>query len=291
MDVSMTLPTMLPHDRATHIAWCRAIDDGPWATLAVPERVTYNSHDMTVQLASAASLTSRVKLATTIIVLPAHDAVDTAKKMASIDVLSEGRLTVGVGVGGREHDYQALGASFANRWATMDAQVATMQSVWAGEPPFEGADPVGPAPVQTGGPALMAGVMGPKATARAAKWAAGIDGAWSIFGDTSGLGDAIAASKTWWADAGGAPPTISTSVWFGLGDGAEQRLGDYAASYMAIFGDGMADFSRSAVKASNAEALAQIADDCAAAGVDELYLVPTTADPTEIDLAAQALNL
>ncbi len=291
MDVSMTLPTMLAHDRATHIDWCRAVDDGPWATLAVPERVTYPSHDMTVQLASAAALTSRVRLSTTIVVLPAHDAVDIAKKMASVDVLSEGRLTVGVGVGGREHDYQALGASFANRWATMDAQVSVMRSVWAGEPPFAGADPVGPPPVQAGGPALMAGVMGPKATARAAKWAAGIDGAWTIFGDTSGLADAIAASKGWWAEAGGAAPKISTSVWFALGDDAQQQLGDYSASYMKIFGDEMADFARGAVSASNPDALAQIAHDCEAAGVDELYLVPTSADVHQVDLSAQALDL
>ena len=41
-----------------------------------------------------------------------------------------------------------------------------MRAIWRGEPPFEGADPVGPAPVQAGGPKIYAGVMGPKATAR-----------------------------------------------------------------------------------------------------------------------------
>jgi len=41
MQIAMTLPTMLPHGRAESNAWCRAIDDGPWSSLAVPERVTY----------------------------------------------------------------------------------------------------------------------------------------------------------------------------------------------------------------------------------------------------------
>ncbi len=286
----MTLPTMIPHGRAEHVAWCRAIDEGPWATLAVPERVTYQSHDMMVQLASAAVLTERVQLATTIIVLPAHDAVDTAKKLASVDVLAEGRLTVGVGVGGRDHDYRALGAPFEHRWSTMDAQVETMKAVWAGEPPFEGADPVGPTPVQPGGPSLMAGVMGPKATARAAKWAAGIDGAWTIFGDTTALADTIETAKGWWAAAGGATPRISTSVWFALGDDAPDRLSAYAASYMAIFGEDTESFARSAVTASSSDALAHIAADCEAAGVDELYLVPTTADVAEVERAAEALK-
>ncbi len=148
MHLSMTLPTMLPHSRAQTLAWCREVDEGPWYGFAVPERITYTSHDWTVDLAAVAALTERVRLYTTIVILPAHDEVAVAKQLASIDVLSDGRLTVGVGVGGREHDYRAIGGSFERRWQRMDEQVARMRRIWAGEPPFEGADPVGPRPVQ-----------------------------------------------------------------------------------------------------------------------------------------------
>ena len=116
----MTLPTMLPHSRAETLAWCREVDDGPWSGLAVPERITYTSHDWTVDLSAVAALTERVRLYTTIVILPAHDEVAVAKQLASIDVLSDGRLTVGVGVGGREHDYRAIGGSFERRWQRMD---------------------------------------------------------------------------------------------------------------------------------------------------------------------------
>src|SRR5688572_22367008 len=116
MDLAMTLPTMLPHGRDEVLAWCRGIDEGPWSSLAVPERV---------------------RLWTTIVIRPAHPAVQVAKDLASVDVLSGGRLTVGVGVGGREHDYRAVEGSFARRWARMDEQVAQMRRIWAGEPPFE----------------------------------------------------------------------------------------------------------------------------------------------------------
>ena len=156
MQISMTLPTMLPHDRSDVLAWCRAVDDGPFASLAAPERITYPSHSWIVQLSAAAALTDRVRLWTTIVILPAHDAVETAKHLASVDRLADGRLTVGVGVGGRDHDYRAIGGDLGRRWARMDEQVATMRSIWAGEPPFEGADPVGPPPVQGGGPPLVA---------------------------------------------------------------------------------------------------------------------------------------
>ena len=132
MDISMTLPTMLPHGRRELLAWCRGIDEAPFASLAVPERITYPSHSLTVQLAAAAALTERVRLWTTIVILPAHDAVQTAKDLASVDVLSNGRLTVGVGVGGRERDYRAIGASYARRWSRVDGQGAAMRSIWAG---------------------------------------------------------------------------------------------------------------------------------------------------------------
>ena len=148
----MTLPTMLPHTRADVLAWCRGVDEGPWTSLAVPERITYTSHDTTVQLAAAAALTERVRLWTTIVILPAHDAVAVAKQMASVDVLSDGRLTMGIGIGGREHDYRAINASFARRYPRMDEQVATMRRIWNGEPPFEGADPVGTSAGATGRP-------------------------------------------------------------------------------------------------------------------------------------------
>src|SRR5207302_8638331 len=140
----------------------------------------FTRHALTVQIAAAAALTGRVRLSTTLIVLPAHDAVQVAKDMASVDQLSNGRLTVGVGVGGREHDYRAIGGDFTRRWQRMDEQVAEMRRIWAQEPPFEGADPVGPPPVQPGGPPIAAGVMGPKAMARAAKWAIGVDHSNSI---------------------------------------------------------------------------------------------------------------
>ena len=66
----MTLPTMLPHGRREALAWCRGVDEGPWSSLAVPERIAYTSHSLTVQLAAAAALTERVRLWTTLIVLP-----------------------------------------------------------------------------------------------------------------------------------------------------------------------------------------------------------------------------
>ena len=205
----------------------------------MPERITYTSHDWTVDLAAAAALTERVRLWTTIVILPAHDEVAVAKQLASVDVLSDGRLTVGVGVGGREHDYRAIGGSFERRWQRMDEQVARMRRIWAGEPPFEGADPVGPRTGAGRRMPVIAGVMGPKAIARAAHWADGVDGAWTMDGDRDAMAAAFAQIRAAWEAAGRTEaPHLSSSIWYALGDDAEARLRDYAHTYMRIMGDG-----------------------------------------------------
>jgi alkanesulfonate monooxygenase SsuD/methylene tetrahydromethanopterin reductase-like flavin-dependent oxidoreductase (luciferase family) len=288
----MTLPTMLPHGRDEAIAWCRAVDEGPWSSLAVPERITFTSHDCVVQLGAAAALTERVRLWSTIVILPAHDAVAVAKQMASLDVLSNGRLTVGVGVGGREHDYRAISASMARRWQRMDEQVATMRRIWRGTPPFDGADPVGPPPVQPGGPPVVAGVMGPKAIARAAQWADGVDGAFTLDGNHAAMASAFSSVRDAWRDAGRAePPHLSSSIWYALGPDADDRLRAYAYDYMKVFGDDIAKWSADNVACTTPESLQAAIDNAREAGADEYFLVPTTADPAELDRTRDALGI
>ena len=290
MQLSMTLPTMLAHGREQFFAWCRGIDEGPWASLAVPERTTFTSHDLVVQLSAAAALTERVRLWTTVVVLPAHDGVDTAKKMASVDVLSGGRLTMGIGVGGREHDYRALGASYLRRWQRMDEQVTVMRRIWSGEPPFDGADPVGPEPVQTGGPPLIAGALGPKAIARAARWAHGVDGAWTLDGATEPVRAAFDTIEQAWIDAGRQErPHLSTSIWCAIGPDAEHQLRTYAYNYLKIFGEAVGQYGAQGVAAFTPGALRRAVEGIRAAGADELFLVPTSADPAELDRITEAL--
>ena len=288
----MTLPTMLPHGRDEVLAWCRKVDEGPWSSLAVPERVTYTSHALTVQLAAAAALTERVRLWSTVVVLPAHNDVQVAKDLASVDRLCQGRLTVGVGVGGREHDYRAIGGDFRRRWQRMDDQVARMRRVWAQEPPFEGADPVGPPPVQPGGPPFVAGVIGPKALARAARWAVGVDDPSAITAvDAAVLAGQREKVAGAWAAAGRAErPHFSSSLWYALGPGAKEQLASYIYDYMRIFDDGFARELASSAAVHTPGALREAMEAAREAGCDEFFLVPTTADPAELDRTREALG-
>jgi alkanesulfonate monooxygenase SsuD/methylene tetrahydromethanopterin reductase-like flavin-dependent oxidoreductase (luciferase family) len=288
VEIGLTLPTMISGvDRDATLEWCRRIDEAPFSTLALGERIAYPNQELFVTLAAAAVLTERVRLMSTVVVLPLHPAVEVAKQAATIDVLSGGRLSLGVGVGGRDEDYRALGAAFDHRHQRLDDQVALMERVWAGEPPFEDLSAVGPPPVQPGGPPLYSGALGPKAIARSAVWAEGICG-FVLDPLSEDHRSTFARIEAAWTEAGRAePPRHVTSFWYALGDGADDRLRSYAHRYLAIFGDEvaamMADLCTASSAAAVREAMVRLED----AGCDELLLVPTSADPDEVDRIAE----
>ena len=202
-----------------------------------------------------------------------------AKSLATLDVVSGGRLDLVVGVGGRRHDYDRAERSFAGRHQRLDDQVVELRRIWAGGD-VDGV-PVGPAPVQSGGPPIFASAMGPKSTARA-RWADGNMG-FSLAPDTDDHETSIRTMVDAWAAAGRAErPYVSTSFWYSLGDGAAAELDGYARRYLGIFGDEAAAMMASMCSAAGAEATLAGIDRCRAAGMDELYLVPTSSDPDHL---------
>src|SRR6201997_2861970 len=146
----MTMPVMEPDLDATVLQnWARAIAEGPFSSLCWGERIAFENPDSLTLLGALAAWTKRVRLVTTVIVPQLHDAVMLAKGLATGDLLSGGRLTVGVGVGGRNEDYHAVGADPATQTMRgMAERVAGMKRVGAGEKGSESVKPVGPAPGQ-----------------------------------------------------------------------------------------------------------------------------------------------
>ncbi len=281
MRLSMTLPTMAGGiDRGLLRAWCQAVDEGPFHALAVGERIGFDNLEMHTTLTFAAAATERVRLASTLTILPMYATAWAAKSLATLDVVSGGRLDLVVGIGGRRHDYDRAERSFAGRHQRLDDQVAELRRIWAGGD-VDGV-PVGPAPVQSGGPPIFASAMGPKSTARAARWADGNMG-FSLAPDTDDHETSVRTMVDAWAAAGRAErPYVSTSFWYSLGDGAAAELDGYARRYLGIFGDEAAAMMASMCSAAGAEATLASIDRCRAAGMDELYLVPTSSDPDNL---------
>ena len=290
MKIGMTLPSMVAGvDRDAILAWCRGIDAGPFSSLACGERITFHNQEMRVLLAAAAALTSRVRIVPTLYVLPLHATALVAKEVATLDVLSGGRVTVCVGVGGREQDYRALGAPFEKRFARLDAQVAELRRLWSGEPAFAGAPAIGPAPLQKGGPPLWSGALGPKGMARAARWAEAVMG-FAMTGDPAEAAKSFAAVDAAWQQAQrrDRAPRIS-GFWYGLGPGAEPRLRSYVFDYLRIIGEPGARAVAAAQRVHTVDAFHASLDAIEAQGCDELFLVPSSADPEELERTCEAL--
>jgi probable F420-dependent oxidoreductase len=109
----------------------------PSGKIPAPEQLPIP--DPLVALAYVAALTKTLKLATGILILPQRHPLYVAKEVASLDVLSHGRVILGIGVGWLEEEFDALGIPFAERAARTAETVRAMRSLWKDEAePFEG---------------------------------------------------------------------------------------------------------------------------------------------------------
>ena len=292
MHITMSMPACSPRDRSSEIAWYRGIDEGPWDGLATFDRVVHPaSWALTVQLAAAAAMTERVRLWSCIAILPLRNAALFAKEAATIDVLSGGRLTLGVGIGAHDVEYLATGAPLEKRRQRMDAQVEEMQKIWAEVPPVKEHYPVGPKPVQSGGIPLIAGVEGPKAIARAAKWANGVmDGSHAMHFDPERVSEQRQRVVQGWKQSGRTDvPHFSSCLFFSLGDDPRVQLGEFLVDFLKPYGvDASFIASSTSHGADNLRAAVSGARD---AGVDDLLLLPTTADLNELPRAREALGI
>jgi alkanesulfonate monooxygenase SsuD/methylene tetrahydromethanopterin reductase-like flavin-dependent oxidoreductase (luciferase family) len=290
MEIGICLPYMeRDFDREALLAWCRAVDAGPFSSVSCGERITGYTLEMRSVLSAAAVLTQRVRIMPSLYVLPMHSAVWAAKEVATLDVLSGGRVTLCVGVGGREIDYRAVAAPFERRHARMDEQIEQMRAVWRGEPPIAGADPVGPTPVQADGPPILAGAMGPKSIARAARWADGLY-SFTMNGDPAPVAQWFQMADAAW-EAAGRPqrPRRVSGFWYSLADAADERLKQYVFDYLKILSEDAARAIAAGMTMSTADAIRAGLDAIEAEGCEELLLVPATADISEVERLVELL--
>lgn len=280
------MPVMEPDlDAATLKAWATAIDNGPFSSLCWGERIAFDNPEAITLLGALAAWTDRVRLVTTVIVPQLHDPVHLAKALATGDLLSGGRLTVGLGVGGRREDYEAVGADPATQTIRgMAERVAVMRRVWAGEKVTDSVVPVGPPPVQQAGPRLLVGTIGPKTLRSAAAWADGLAGT-TLDLDTAKQNELYDVARSAWAQAGKPKPLLATSFWFAMGNGDDARaqvhrhLRRYMNWIPAEYVDAMAPATG---WAGDEEALLGVLRAFEDIGTDEVHLIPTSADVEQV---------
>jgi probable F420-dependent oxidoreductase len=113
-----------------HILGAKDAKDAPWA---VHYTIEYGFHEPMTLFAWIAAFTTKMQLVTANVVLPQRQTELVAKQTAQIDILTGGRMVLGVGVGWSASEFEALGMNFKNRGARMEEQIALLRALWTDE--------------------------------------------------------------------------------------------------------------------------------------------------------------
>lgn len=295
MDVGMTLPVMEPDIAPETLQdWAERVDAGPFSSLCFGERVAFDNPEILTLLGAVATWTERVRLVATVVVPQLHDPVLLAKSLATADRLCRGRLTVGLGVGGREEDYAAVGADLGTRrMAQLAERAGVMRQVWAGENVTGATRPVGPPPYQPGGPPLLVGTLGKRTVRHAAAWAQGLAGM-TMNADVAETAVLFDAARAAWAEAGKAAPRLTTSFWFALAetsDDPRRQVHEHLRHYMNWLPVDLVDaLAPAAGFAGTLDELGALLERFAEIGAEEVQLIPTSDDARQVALVADALG-
>jgi len=274
MKVGIGLPTTTPGaDGALLLEWARRADTGPFSSLAVLDRLVYDSFEPFAALAAAAAVTARVRLATMIAIGPLRATALLVKQAASVHALSGKRLTLGLAVGARVEDYDAAGIEHRGRGRRLSEQLAYLRGGFDG-------DRIGPA--REGIEVLVGGASG-QAFSRMARYA---DGYAHGGGPPRAFAGAAARANAAWTDLGRpGRPLLWGQGYFALGD--VKRGNAYLRDYYAFTGP----FAERIVAANltSARAIKDFVRGYEEAGCDELVLFPTVGDVSELDRLAEAV--
>ncbi|MEX5708131.1 LLM class flavin-dependent oxidoreductase [Parafrankia sp. FMc6] len=283
MKLGIALPNAVPGAPGDAVTtWARRAEECGFDSVAVIDRVVYDSVDPLVALAMAAAVTSRVELVTNVLIAPQHRTALLAKQAASIDRASGGRLTLGVGVGVREDDFAACEIPFRSRGARLDRQLDELRGIWNGE------WGIGPAPARPGGPRLLIGGDAALAGPRAARHGGG----WTMMvGTPEQFAAGVDTVHRAWREAGrpGTPRTMAV-FYAALGEDGPELAAGAIGHYCSWLGADLAGWI-AGTAATDEAAVARRVEEFTAAGADEIVIAPCSAEISQLErLAGVALR-
>jgi alkanesulfonate monooxygenase SsuD/methylene tetrahydromethanopterin reductase-like flavin-dependent oxidoreductase (luciferase family) len=263
--------------------WAKRADRAGFSSLATIGAVAYPSYEELTVLAAAGAVTERIAILSNVLIAPARSTAELAKQAATVQQISAGRLTLGMGAGWRDGDYTLTGRDFHTRGHDFDAQLADLKRAWHGEALAEGTKPAAPDP-GFGGVPLLIGGMTDATVRRVVEHGVG----WTAGGlPPDALPPFIEQVRTAWREAREGEPRFVGLTYFSLGDvEAESRA--YLLSYYEPMGADMAEMIAGSALRSP-DAIRGAVQAYAAAGLDELILDPTVSDPNQVDLLAEVI--
>lgn len=281
MKVAIALPNAVPGTTGPElIEWARRADARGFSSLGTIDRVVYDNYEPLVALAAAAAVTERIGLCTSVLLAPLRqNPADLAKKALSLNAISGGRFTLGLGLGGREDDYEVSDMDTQGRGKRFDEMLERMREIWDG-------DEVGPSAGQP--PRVVIGGGVDASFARAARFGEG----WIAGGSPPDQYAAMAdKAKAAWSEAGReGGPRLMGLAYFALGDDAEADARAYLGDYYAWLGEDVANYIIGSA-AKDAETVERYVAEFAEAGCGELIFCPSSSDPAQVDLLADAAGL
>lgn len=280
MRIGVGLPSTVPASRGQLIIeWASRADMGPFSSLAVLDRLIYDSYDAFTALAAAAAVTRRVRLATTIVISPLHNTTLLAKTAASLDALSGRRLVLGLSVGARKDDYDAAHIDYRTRGRVLTEQLATLRSLWE-----DGG--LSPTEARPGGPELLVGGLSDQSFARVARYA---DGYVHGGGPPRAFARVADKARAAWSDAGRpGHPQLWAQGYFAFGKQSVEVGERYLRDYYAFTGPFAEKIAAGML--TTPQMIAQFIRGYEEAGCDELVLFPTVPDIAQLDWLAEVLT-
>jgi len=283
MEIGIGIPNTVPGATGGQLLdWARRADAAGFSSLATIGAVSYPGYEELTLFAAAGAVTERIRFLSNVLIAPARSAAELAKQALTVDQLTGGRLTLGLGVGWRTADYVLTGRKFHNRGRRFDRLLRDLHKAWAGEPLVEGTREVGPRAVQRPGIPLMLGGMADESVRRVVEFGSG----WTAGGlPPDAVAGMVEKVRSAWSAAGrDGQPRIVALAYFSLGDN-EEASRQALLDYYAPMGDDVAEMIAGSALRSD-EAISGALGAFEEAGVDELILDPTIADPAQVDLLA-----
>jgi alkanesulfonate monooxygenase SsuD/methylene tetrahydromethanopterin reductase-like flavin-dependent oxidoreductase (luciferase family) len=284
MKIGVGLPNPIPGTSGeTLVDWARRAEELGFSSLATIDRIVYPSYESLIALAAAAAVTRRVGLLTNVLIAPTREPALLAKEAASVDRISNGRLTLGLGVGGRDDDFVAVDKSMRGRGKRFEAQLEEMNDLWRGK--TVSASQQASVPLPGNEIPILIGGTSAAAPRRVARWGVGYTAGG---GPPDMLAPMAEKVRTAWAEAGrdGAPKIVALT-YFALGPDAEDGANRYLLDYYAVFGDRAKYIAQGASKTPDAvKAVVRAFEDV---GTDELILDPTIASTDQLDRLAEVV--
>jgi probable F420-dependent oxidoreductase len=115
-----------------HVVMGEHLENYPYGPFPMP--LDYPWFEPMTVLAAIAGVTKNIRLSTGVLISPLRPAVLLAKQLATLDVMSRGRVTIGLGIGWQKEEYDASGLPWENRYTRMDEQVAVCKLLWSTAP-------------------------------------------------------------------------------------------------------------------------------------------------------------